>query len=1068
MTIIEGMRSIRLSTLYFFEFMKRNLFFASAIKVDSPTAADSNSPSPKRDKRPISQTFKGPRYYSLILLFFVVVIIQFGFLQIIPGNIDGRILPSLKALEDSLQYGYDQFKTNRYYVRKVISPKRIEKSSFDSNIGQDNSVSIIFMAGNIRYSHPGYYNFIKSLKFAGYRSVLKIEPNQGTQEILSLKKTNLSAETFFWVKRLSAFEEASREFEPHRILLFCDSFDILFGLPPEILIQRYVQLNKPVIFSTEVFCDTTSCRQDSGIKEWYQGKNNNKWNPYKYLNAGMFVGKASDLNFVLKCAVRHAKNGRDDQSSFSLCFKEFPDIIGLDYDSQLFGNFPPLDIIFNTAWNVRAVDDIEHGVNEDYRKSLWATLDSDTVIKYSEMLSISPLFHRKQYDLDNSKQKNDLTLSSPVAIHFPGMAYRPNSYIPFNPCQQNLRWRYNDLGSLMFRNSQRPFLFHPIPNEILKSFRDSRIVLALSVQLTQEGNLKNVVRTLRSASGFTWPPHTIYVHVHETSRSSSIDKAVRESYIHTIRTFPTVKLSVSKGVSGAAQRTAFLEALQAESQPNTIIALLDANYQYDGDILERLASSLIRNPVNAYGAEGWLVEEEVEDEEEARPPSDPEYLTHPEPPPSASTSSFGQFRRTYRMDGADKSGGKLLHLRSAVPVSLERALAVDVLRLSGGLVVRREFFVLNDFLKWLGRVVTREHGVLPFEDMYVGAYLSLRGVPRFQLMDDGSGRIPVPWAEVDEALDTLDEIPPHQAVKQERTVTRRVGGPPSVTGGVGSSFTTTQAYLHPLLLSLYPYFAKSFVLADNFTGVASPVSSPSSSIFSAEEEDVVHSYDFTFHEIPPVSDLNGFAWKANWERASDTCPCTAHLMTKLVDSGAASKEGEVLSYYLGEGQYMSEGQEIHSPDRRFRVTLEDSDRAKQLCLYSDGNRQRCIALFQPSTSPPTGLEKHSYLALDGGDLCLFLGQSPHFGGTKEESGHRATLTCMSSVLSAVNNSVLEIATEDKPVEFQQQPIPEKYYEYLYFHVSNDGVLGLFISANNAHDMLLPLERTSGFSCVRRF
>ena len=183
-------------------------------------------------------------------------------------------------------------------------------------------VSVIIYAGESRHHHAGFNNFIASLTITGFKHVHIIEPPSSTREINKYTHANYSGEALFWKERLQYFYDKTSTFPPDAILLFCDAFDTLFTQPPSVLLKRFRLFNTDIVFSTEILCDTVSCRRDLSLKDFFVSIAP-KGNPYKYINAGMFMGRAFALRHFMLCALGYANNGRDDQTAFSHCFNHF-------------------------------------------------------------------------------------------------------------------------------------------------------------------------------------------------------------------------------------------------------------------------------------------------------------------------------------------------------------------------------------------------------------------------------------------------------------------------------------------------------------------------------------------------------------------------------------------------------------------------------------------------------------------------------------------------------------------------------------------------------------------------
>jgi len=347
---------------------------------------------------------------------------------------------------------YTSQPANIRYCNSSIARDAVTHRSGVSDPLSESGVTVVIYAGESRFMHPGYQNFKTSLDLTGFTDIHIIEPPSTTREINKYTHANFSGEANFWKERLQYFYQKTQEFPSHKILLFCDAFDTMFTQPPSTLIKRFELFSSDIVFSTEILCDTVSCRRDLWLKDFFITIAP-PTNPYKYINAGMFMGRASALGEFMLCALGYANNGRDDQTAFSHCFREFylsgnqnahlntsagtsRSVISavLDYDSVLFGNLPPVSSLFEQAWDFQ-------------------TSRADASYEIFEI----PFLYRK-HNIVTPLTKFPL-FYSPVAIHFPGIAYRPSLREQwFNPCQQFLKWRYNEIGETIFKSGRIPNL----------------------------------------------------------------------------------------------------------------------------------------------------------------------------------------------------------------------------------------------------------------------------------------------------------------------------------------------------------------------------------------------------------------------------------------------------------------------------------------------------------------------------------------------------------------------------------------------------------------------------------
>lgn len=133
----------------------------------------------------------------------------------------------------------------------------------------------------------------------------------------------------FYPKSLSIYETL-KNIDKETIVLICDSYDVL---PVKYItneklfehIKNNFDLNK-ITFNAE-----KNCYPDLNLKPLYP-EVNSEW---KYLNGGIYVGKAKNILFMLENLLNKIK-GYDEQAVFSMSYinKEFN--IDIDYNCKVF------------------------------------------------------------------------------------------------------------------------------------------------------------------------------------------------------------------------------------------------------------------------------------------------------------------------------------------------------------------------------------------------------------------------------------------------------------------------------------------------------------------------------------------------------------------------------------------------------------------------------------------------------------------------------------------------------------------------------------------------------------
>lgn len=123
------------------------------------------------------------------------------------------------------------------------------------------------------------------------------------------------------------------------IILFTDAYDVIYTGNQEIIMERYLNMNKSIIFGSE-----TECNPDPERKKDYTKKNED----FPYLNSGMYIGKVWAIRECMKEYIYNDKD--DDQRYWTNKFFERPDLITLDYKNELFLNTYGIEIE-DVRWN---------------------------------------------------------------------------------------------------------------------------------------------------------------------------------------------------------------------------------------------------------------------------------------------------------------------------------------------------------------------------------------------------------------------------------------------------------------------------------------------------------------------------------------------------------------------------------------------------------------------------------------------------------------------------------------------------------------------------------------------
>ena len=394
--------------------------------------------------------------------------------------------------------------------------------------------------------------------------------------------------------------------------------------------------------------------------------------------------------------------------------------------------------------------------------------------------------------------------------------------------------------------------------------------------------------------------------------------------------------------------------------------------------LDALLKTFLRTPVYAYGFSGLFVEFQER---------------------SVTTSAAAKTRtRTRTRTGTGIGANTDPLLRSTNHLVRKSPIPVDILNLRGGLVFRRGMlYILREDVEFLDHASTASDCQCTSESLLVSSILSRNKVSRVHIPYEGVFNVNRQRHAASRGNVLLPEERDEQAAALSRclrcllpTLQEDWLDPTNMntqsTSGPGTGMRTGLSNEHRHTGT----FTKALELDRNHVNRAklSTCDTPS------------------FQNLPQIDNLPGFSFQYNWDPASATSPCTQHLMTRHEESADAAPG------LLGVGQFMTENHTMFSPwtsppsafwPRRpaFMIKLETGAR---LCSYAvwwqkQGNSSHMHSRILSCLLPPVELDPllstRHYAAITEGELCFYKGNSPHFGGSKEDSSHRELSWCTS-------------------------------------------------------------------------
>eukprot|EP00466_Bigelowiella_natans_P011076 jgi/Bigna1/91500/estExt_fgenesh1_pg.C_1030018 len=316
--------------------------------------------------------------------------------------------------------------------------------------------------------HHLFLNFLHGMRVNGF--------HQPHPLILSPMKKHGANE--FWMRRMQALISRLESLPDSTVVLVQDCLDALVIGTPIAILQRFLKLEKDIVFGAEILCDTPYCRNNIGIKRFMEMIAPSGRAMMKFLNAGNVIARAGPLAQFLHFAKIEMENkDLDDQAAFT-------------------------NVLFHHG-DHNYVDDGDNGINvkeEQYHHQqkkelpmkLKITLDYE-----AEIFAIIPpgytlfmeFFEWDHHDVtttlsdggSSSRRTSTLAVKKsgvqPAIVHFAGMRALHEDKIA-TPCEEFLAAVYNAIGQQLTYPLNKIYVVvftprsweHPIEKEALPQF----------------------------------------------------------------------------------------------------------------------------------------------------------------------------------------------------------------------------------------------------------------------------------------------------------------------------------------------------------------------------------------------------------------------------------------------------------------------------------------------------------------------------------------------------------------------------------------------------------------------
>ena len=181
------------------------------------------------------------------------------------------------------------------------------------------------------------------------------------------------------------------------IILFMDGYDTFLADSPETILERYFQMGADIVFGAESDCWPKEHDEhlfpDTGTK-------------YKYLNSGLYIGKASAIHKFVSSSVGDGNSYGDDQLFCQRRYLQylkggFDFTVKLDYEAYIFQNHEPeIKVVKGQLWNdlTKCCGCIYHGNGGVSAKDFFVEMASKFGFTKIEAEVVSPYYLTLGYE----------------------------------------------------------------------------------------------------------------------------------------------------------------------------------------------------------------------------------------------------------------------------------------------------------------------------------------------------------------------------------------------------------------------------------------------------------------------------------------------------------------------------------------------------------------------------------------------------------------------------------------------------------------------------------------------
>lgn len=140
-----------------------------------------------------------------------------------------------------------------------------------------------------------------------------------------------------WRQRMAWYRDSAKEYAPDELLLYVDAYDAVAARPWAGIDTVFADVagGAGLVTGTEALCTLENC---GNLKDWWAATRRTPATPYKFINGGVIMGRASAIAAAYDWVLADARHFTDDQIGLAAYATAHPDAYAPDDGRRIVSN----------------------------------------------------------------------------------------------------------------------------------------------------------------------------------------------------------------------------------------------------------------------------------------------------------------------------------------------------------------------------------------------------------------------------------------------------------------------------------------------------------------------------------------------------------------------------------------------------------------------------------------------------------------------------------------------------------------------------------------------------------